>query len=204
MPRFDFTAGQNKLLLEALEKRKLRIMDLVRLELPNGIVKRFTNSSFDVISNLVDGSTNETYLAGQGYLSHNALPLTSQINANRVEITFSAVETDSSATAEPIARTLLNNAVSGGTVHIIKRVDPRTLATAGYEFLAFKGLIDNVSYKVTTDDALVTVFCGSPFSNFDRTAIYGFTNTASQQKLFANDTGFDFSANNVSNIRWEE
>jgi len=65
-------------------------------------------------------------------------------------------------------------------------------------------LIDNVSYKVTTDDALVTVFCGGPFSNFDRTAIYGFTNTASQQKLFANDTGFDFSANNVSNIRWEE
>ncbi len=190
--------------LEKLALSQLRIVDLIRLELPNGIVKRFTNDSFDATSNLVDGSTNETYLTGQGYLSHNALPLTSQINANRIEITFSAVATDSSVT-EPIARTLLNNPVSGGTVHIIKRVDPGLNdASNGGEFLAFKGLMDNVSYKVTTDDALVTVFCGGPFSNFDRTAIYGFTNTASQQKLFPNDTGFNFSANNVSNIRWEE
>jgi len=201
MPRItNLTNAQ----LEKLTLSQLRIVDLIRLELPNGIVKRFTNDSFDATSNLVDGSTNETYLTGQGYLSHNALPLTSQINANRVEISFSAVATDSSVT-EPIARTLLNNPVSGGTVHIIKRVDPGLNdASNGGEFLAFKGLMDNVSYKVTTDDALVTVFCGGPFSNFDRTAIYGFTNTASQQKLFPNDTGFNFSANNVSNIRWEE
>ncbi|MEK9700232.1 MAG: hypothetical protein VW270_30905 [Candidatus Poseidoniales archaeon] len=190
--------------LARLEYAQLRIVDLVRLELPNGTVKRFTNHTSDSYSNIVDGSTNELYLAGHGYDSHSPIPLTPQVNANRIEITFSAVETDSSAT-EPIARTLLNNPISGGTVHIIKRVDPGLNdASDGGEFVAFKGFMDNLSYKVTNVNSTITIFCGGPFSNFDRTPIYGFTNTASQQKVFPTDTGFDFSANNVRNIRWEE
>ena len=194
--------------LARLDNDVVRLIDLVRLELPNGTVKRFTNAETDVVSNIVDGSTSETYLAGQGYESHSAIPLTAQINANRIDITFSSVNTDSSVT-EPIARTLLNNPVSGGTVFIAKRiVSATTLAfnanPSEGEFIAFKGFMDNLSYKINNTESSVTVFCGGPFSNFDRTAIYGFSNSASQHKLFPNDTGFDFSANNVRNIKWEE
>jgi hypothetical protein len=181
----------------------LRLVDLVRLEFPNGIIKRFTNHTSDSYSNIVDGSTNELYLAGQGYQVHSPIPLTPQINANRLELTFSAVETDSSAT-EPIARTLLNNPISGGSVIISKRINPGLDDASQGEFIAFKGVMDNLSYKVTDTQSTITIFCGGPFSNFDRTAIYGFTNTASQHKLYPADTGFNFSSKNVRNIRWEE
>ncbi|MEK9696192.1 MAG: hypothetical protein VW270_10520 [Candidatus Poseidoniales archaeon] len=194
--------------LDKLNQDSVQMIDLVRLEFPDGTIKRFTNADADAGSRIVDGSTQEQYLAGQGYIGHTGIPLTSQLNANRIELRFSAVATDSSAT-EPIARTLLNRPISGGTVHVIKKIlDSSTtsldLIGTDDQFIAFQGVMDNVSYKVTNEDASITLFCGGPFSNFDRTAIYGFTNTASQQKNFPDDTGFDFSANNVKNIRWEE
>lgn len=204
MPRTNLSTAN----LQLLDRPAVHIIDLVRLEFPDGTIKRFTNADDDAGSRIIDGSTQESFLAGQGYVGHSAIPLTSQLNANRIELTFSAVATDSSAT-EPIARTLLNRPIAGGSVHLIKKILDRdttsldTVATND-QFIAFQGVMDNLSYKVTNDDAIVTLFCGGPFSNFDRTAIYGFTNTASQQKVFPNDTGFDFSANNVRNIRWEE
>lgn len=205
MPRTNLTETQ----LANLDDRSLRLIDLVRLELPDGTVKRFTNAEADVTSTAVDGSTSESYLTGQGYLNHGPIPLTSQINANRIQITFDSTVTDSSAT-QPISRVLLNNPISGGSVIIIKRLVKSTDTnfnanpSHGVEFIVFKGLMDNVSYKVTNTESTVTLFCGGPFANFDRTSVYGFTNTASQQKKYPNDTGFDFSANNASNIRWEE
>lgn len=205
MPRTDLTKTQ----LANLDDRTLRLIDLVRLELPDGSIKRFTNAEADVTSKVVDGSTSEVYLTGQGYLNHGPVPLTSQINANRIEITFDSTVTDSSAT-QPISRILLNNTISGGSVIISKRLVKSTDTnfnanpSHGVEFIVFKGLMDNVSYKVTNTESTVTLFCGGPFANFDRTSVYGFTNTASQQKKYPNDTGFDFSANNFQNIRWEE
>lgn len=205
MPRQDFTTAQKTY----LEQRTLRLVDLVRIQLPNGQVKRFTNAENDVTSTIVDGSTSEIYLAGQGYATHAPIPLTSQINANRVQFNFYSTLVDSSVT-EPISRFFLNNPISGGSIVLAKRYVDST--DVGYdanpahnlEFFVFKGFVDNLQFKITDDESQIALFCGGPFSNFDRIAIYGYTNTASQQKLFPNDTGFDYSAKNFRDIKWEE
>jgi hypothetical protein len=183
-----------------LTPRNLRLVDMIRLQLPNGTVIRATNFEYDISSTIVDGSTSETFLSGQGYVTHSAIPLTSQLNANTVNLLFDSTQTDS--TAQPIMRTLLNNPIIGGTVHIIKRII--SSGSSGTDFIAFKGIMDNLSYKITNTESNLLLFCGGPFSNFDRTAIYGYTNTASQQKTYPNDTGFQYSSKNVRNIKWEE
>jgi hypothetical protein len=183
-----------------LTPRNLRLVDMIRLQLPNGTVIRATNFEYDISSTIVDGSTSETFLSGQGYVTHSAIPLTSQLNANTVNLLFDSTQTDSAA--QPIMRTLLNNPIIGGTVHIIKRII--SSGSSGTDFIAFKGIMDNLSYKITNTESNLLLFCGGPFSNFDRTAIYGYTNTASQQKTYPNDTGFQYSSKNVRNIKWEE
>jgi len=204
MPRSNLTLNQ----LNYLDDRSIQLIDLVRLELPDGTVKRFTNAVDDVTSTVADGSTFEIYLTGQGYLQHSPIPLTSQLNANRIELQFDSSITDSAS--EPISRLLLNNPISGGSVILSKRfVGPGDLNFAGtpshgIEVIVFKGFMDNLSYKITNTESSITIFCGGPLSNFDRVAIYGYTNSASQQKLYPNDTGFNFSTKNASNIRWEE
>lgn len=204
MPRTNLTLNQ----LNYLDDRSIQLIDLVRLELPDGTVKRFTNAVADVTSTVADGSTSEIYLTGQGYLQHTPIPLTSQLNANRIELQFDATITDS--TSEPISRILLNNPISGGSVILSKRyVSPNDVnfnanPSHGIEVIVFKGFMDNLSYKITNIESSITIFCGGPLSNFDRVSIYGYTNSASQQKLYPNDTGFNFSTKNASNIRWEE
>tara|TARA_E500000318_G_C3562044_1_gene213935 strand:+ start:2216 stop:2821 length:606 start_codon:yes stop_codon:yes gene_type:complete len=201
MPRdFSITEAQ-------VDDRFLRFVDLIRLELPDGTIFRFTDCDNDIVSNLIDGSTNETFLAGQGYLGHEPIPLTSQVSAIRTQLNFDSIELDSTGTN--IARQLMNKPIAGGTVHIIKRIFTQTsqsftnTVTTG-EYIIFKGIMDNISYKATNDSSRLALFCGGPFSNFDRTAIYGYTNSSSQNKLYPNDTGFAFATYNVRNIKWEE
>lgn len=205
MPRQNFTTTQ----LEFLKRRTIRLIDILHIELPGGSIKRFTNAENDVTSTINDGSTSEVYLAGQGYANHAPIPLTSQINANRVQFNFYSTLVDSSAT-EPVSRFFLNNPISGGSIFLAKRfIDTAEKGldaspSHGLEFSVFRGFIDNVQFKITEQENQIALFCGGPFSNFDRVAIYGYTNSASQHKLFPNDTGFDFSAKNFRDIKWEE
>jgi len=197
---------RNNLSTELLGQRSIRLIDLVRIDLPNEIL-RFTDAEADISSTLIDGSTAEVFLTGQGYLGHDPVPFTSQINANRIELTFQSAILDSAA--EPIARKLLNNSITGGTVWLIKRIITDTdvgitSVSNGTDFILFKGLIDNVAYKATAKDSVLKLFCGGPFANFDRVALYGYTNLTSQQKKYPTDTGFQYSTKNVKNIKWEE
>jgi len=190
-----------------IDDRFLRFVDLIRLELPNGTIFRFTDCDNDISSNIIDGSTSETFLAGQGYIGHDSIPLTSQISSIRIQLTFDSTVTDSTGTN--IARQLMNNSIAGGSVFIVKRIFTQSTQSFGLnpstgEFIIFKGIMDNISYKITNDSSRLALFCGGPFSNFDRTAIYGYTNSASQQKVYPTDTGFKFATYNVRNIKWEE
>ena len=84
MPRTNLSTAN----LQLLDRPAVHIIDLVRLEFPDGTIKRFTNADDDAGSRIIDGSTQESFLAGQGYVGHSAIPLTSQLNANRKDGQF--------------------------------------------------------------------------------------------------------------------
>jgi hypothetical protein len=184
---------------EFLENDTLRFIDLVRIELPSGTLF-YTNYEADAQITSEDGSTIETYLTGAGYLGHNNITLTSQVDTEALEISFDATLIDSTATN--IAGLLANGTPHGAPIQIRKGyVDSTGVA---WHFIAYKGIIDTYSFKFSADGADATIFCGGEFSNFDKVSLYGFTNTTSQSKVYPLDTGFKYAEKNHSNIRWEE
>ena len=184
---------------DLLSTRALQFVDCVKIELSAGTLL-YTNNSADVSITGLDGSTTETYLTGNGYLYHSALTTTAQAQAERVHLVFDALTVDSTATAPGPA--FANADTTGASVTITKvEIDS---AGVGVTFVAFKGIVDNFSIKVTDKESLLTVFCGGKFANFEKTSLYGYTTTSSQNKLYPLDTGFEFAANKHTNIRWEE
>lgn len=190
----------NNLTITELSARSIRMIDLVRIDIPNGDTLRFTDAETDLTSTIIDGSTVETFLTGQGYLGHQPIDFTSQLSATTMELTFDSSQVDSAS--DFIARKMLNNAIGGGDIYLIKRLISDNLT--GTDFILFKGSMDNVSYKVSNSTSNIKLFCSGPFANFDRQAIYGYTNVSSQSKLYPTDTGFQYSTKNFRNIRWEE
>ena len=184
---------------DLLSTRALQFVDCVKIELSAGTLL-YTNNSADVSITGLDGSTTETYLTGNGYLYHSAITTTAQAQAERVHLVFDSLTVDSTATAPSPA--FANADTTGASVTITKvEIDS---AGVGVTFVAFKGIVDNFSIKVTDKESLLTVFCGGKFANFEKTSLYGYTTTSSQNKLYPLDTGFEFAANKHTNIRWEE
>jgi len=161
----------------------------------------YTNYEADIALTSIDGSTIDTYLTGQGYVGHSPITSTGQANPDTVNITFDSSQLDS--TANLIGPAFLNGDTTGALITITK-VHITSSGTVGMSYIAFRGIIDNFSMKLTDTSQTLTIFCGGQFANFDKQALYGYTNTKSQQLVYPNDTGFDFSENDNSNIRWEE
>ena len=181
-----------------LSNRALRFVDCIKIELPSGTLL-YTNYEADLQLTSIDGSTVDTYKTGQGYLGHSST--SSQAQPEKVEITFDSSQLDS--TANLIGPAFANGNTTGAPVTISK-VFVTSAGVVDFNYIAFRGIVDNFSLKVTDTSSNLTVFCGGILANFEKTSLYGFTNTASQSKLFPLDTGFEFSANNAANIRWEE
>lgn len=191
----------------AIQGKVVRVIDLVKIELPKNTI-RVTNFEADVSTTYEDGSTANTYSMGQGYLFHTGIALTTQTSNQTVTINFDGINIDSSA--DSIVRMFANDNYSAAPVTIAKHIvtndnfGVNSTATINDVFVVFKGIVDNFSIKVTDQESIVSVFCSGPFADFERTALYGYTNIASQSKVYPNDRGFKFSQNNVRNIRWEE
>jgi len=183
-----------------LNNRALRFVDCIKIELAGGTLL-YTNYESDLQLTSIDGSTLDTYKTGQGYLGHSAITTTSQAQPEKVDITFDSSQLDS--TANLIGPAFANGDTTGAPVTISK-VFVTSAGTVDFNYIAFKGIVDNFSLKATDTTSQLTVFCGGQLANFDKTSLYGFTSTVSQSKVFPLDTGFEFSANNASNIRWEE
>tara|TARA_R110002051_G_scaffold324258_2_gene420706 strand:- start:564 stop:1148 length:585 start_codon:yes stop_codon:yes gene_type:complete len=183
-----------------LSARALRFVDCIKIELSAGTLF-YTNYESDLTITSIDGSTQDTYLTGQGYLGHSAITTTAQAQPEKVDITFDSSQLDS--TANLVGPAFANGDTTGAPVTITK-VFVTSAGVIDFSYIAFIGIIDNFSIKVTDTSSSLTVFCGGQLANFDKTSLYGFTNTVSQSKLYPLDTGFEFSANNASNIRWEE
>ena len=183
-----------------LSGRSLRFVDCIKIELTAGTLL-YTNYEADLQLISIDGSTVDTYKTGQGYLGHSSITTTSQAQPEKVDITFDSSQLDS--TANLIGPAFANGNTTGADITISK-VFITTAGLVDFNYIAFRGIIDNFSLKVTDTSSSLTVFCGGILANFDKTSLYGFTNTVSQSKLYPLDTGFEFSANNAANIRWEE
>ena len=189
---------------DLLAQRSLQFIDCVKIELSAGTLL-YTNNNADVSITGLDGSTTETYLTGNGYLYHSAITTTAQAQSERVHLVFDSLTVDSTATAP--APEFANADTTGASVTITKLVvldSTSSLGAGSFQFVAFKGIVDNFSIKVTDKESLLTVFCGGKFANFEKTNLYGYTTTSSQNKLYPLDTGFEFAANKHTNIRWEE
>ena len=183
-----------------LDTRTIRFVDCVKIELSAGTLL-YTNYESDIQVTSIDGSTVDTYLTGQGYVGHSPITTTGQANPETVNISFDSNQLDS--TANLVGPAFLNGNTTGAEVTITK-VNIKSDGTQGISYVAFKGIVDNFSMKLTDTEQSMTIFCGGQFANFDKQALYGFTNTKSQQLVYPNDTGFDFSEQDHSNIRWEE
>lgn len=183
-----------------LDTRTIRFIDCVKIELSAGTLF-YTNYEADIQITSIDGSTLDTYLTGQGYVGHSPITTTGQANPETVNISFDSSQLDS--TANLVGPAFLNGDTTGAPVTITK-VNIKSDGTVGTNYIAFRGIIDNFSMKLTDTAQTLTIFCGGQFANFDKQALYGYTNTKSQQLVYPNDTGFDFSENDTANIRWEE
>lgn len=181
-----------------LSLQNIRIFDMIRIAVP-GTTIRATNAEYNISSTIADGSTNETYLSGTGYLRHTAIPLTAKTSNVQVQIVFDAVDLDSADT--PVGLVLANSDYAGADVQIHKKI---VAPTESNDFTVFKGLIDNFSIKLTDETSQLTVNCSGPFANFNTNNLYGFTSQKSQHRLYPTDEGLDFSQRTLNNVRWEE
>jgi len=182
-----------------LSARTLRFADCIKIELPSGTLL-YTNYEADIQVTSIDGSTVDTYLTGQGFLSHSPITITGQAQSENINISFDSSQLDS--TAGLIGPAFANGDTTGAPVTITKVYIND--GAPDFSYIAFRGIIDNFSIKLTDTTLSLTVFCGGQFANFDKSSLYGYTNTVSQNKLYPNDTGFEFAEKNVENIRWEE
>ena len=190
----------NNLTTTILDIRTIRFIDCVKIELLAGTLL-YTNYESDIAVTSIDGSTLDIYKTGQGYVGHSPITTTGQANPETVNISFDSSQLDS--TANLVGPAFLNGDSTGAPVTITK-VNIKSDGTVGTNYIAFRGIVDNFSMKLTDTAQSLTVFCGGQFANFDKQSIYGYTNTKSQQLVYPNDTGFNFSENDSANIRWEE
>lgn len=187
---------------ELLSENNIRIVDLVRVQLPSYTILA-TNFESELVDNSYDGSTNETYAIGTGYISHGAIALSAQTDSQQVNLIFDAIDNG----ANTVVNLFANGNYSGAPVMISKKIvylDSAGFATSGTTFNVFKGIVDNYTIKVNDKEANLFVNCSGPFADFDKTALYGYTNTSSQSRLYPNDIGFKYSTSTITNIRWEE
>ena len=190
----------NDLTSTDLNARTVRFIDLVTIELPAGTF-RVTNYEADIPILSSDGSTDDTFLTGRGYLSHSPINQSSQVANTTVELDFDAVLLDSSA--DTLGTEFANGNYTGAPVTIKKGLVKDPFADTVY-FTIWKGFVDNFAINVTDKGSTMTVTVGGAFSNFDKKSLYGYTNTASQSRLFPLDKGFQYSQRQISNLNWEE
>ena len=190
----------NDLTNAELDARTVRFIDLVTIELPAGTL-RVTNYEADISLLSSDGSTYDTFLTGRGYLTHSPVKQSAQITNTNVELLFDAVLLDS--TQDTLGTEFANGNYTGAPVTIKKGLVKEPFTDTVY-FTIWKGFVDNFAINVTDKGSAMTVTIGGPFSNFDKKSLYGYTNIASQSRIFPLDKGFQYSQRLISNLRWEE
>lgn len=148
---------------------------------PQRITNHYKNVSFN----------SNTYTSSSHLLSITNKSESAELNVANFTITLSAVDT-------AFTSIVLNNVVSNDEVSIdigLLNSSDALIDTYNYD----KGFIE--SFRIDTNKAIISIICTSHFSDFSRIAGRK-TNEGSQQRFFATDKGFEFSALTVADLKW--
>jgi hypothetical protein len=132
-----------------------------------------------------------TYTASGHLLSIGGKSENSELDVSSFQIELSAVDS-------AFVSIVLNNNVSNDEVKIdigLLNENDAIIGSFNYD----KGFIE--SYSINTNTGRLVLSCTSHFADFSRVAGRK-TNSGSQQTIFANDKGMEFSALTVQDLKW--
>jgi len=148
---------------------------------------------------LTDASHNltyssNTYTTSDHFLEFGAVNESSEVRVGSVSLILSSVED-----------TYLTELLSGGYIGkqflAYRAFLDSAGAIIGTPVLIYDGRIDGYDVTDSRDSSEITLSVASHWSDFQKKAGRK-TNINSQQLFFSTDTGFEFSANIVQDIKW--
>lgn len=176
------TRSINASTITELQKDSFRMAQLIQMDFSTAI--RIT----DWARNL--SALSSTFLSSGNFLDFSPVTETSELGVNSATLTLSAVE-------QTYVAVFLNNNYIDTRFRAWRAVLDTSDAVIGDPILIFDGRI--TGYQIDEDQIVVEV--ASHWKDFEYQA-GRLTNHNSQQRFFAGDLGFEFSANMVKDLKW--
>ena len=151
-----------------------------------------TNCSFDLTSS-VSGSS-QTYTADGFFLGLSHVSETTNPIKNTFNVTVSGVN-------QSILSTILNENIINDSAKVWQGFLDSNNALIADPFLLFDGTINKYSIEDDTKTTLIGLEITSTWGQFEKENGRS-TSDTSQQRHFASDKGFEFSALTIRNIKW--
>ena len=175
-----------------LSERSFRMASVVKLYFtPSGI----NMTDYGVAINNVNlVGIAETFTPSEFLLELKDVSETSSLQVGEVDFTLSAVD-----------RTYLNYALSGNYMNVRvvfgRCVLNNSNEVIGAPWIMFDGRIKGFSMEDDGTESTVTFTVASHWSDFEKVNCRR-TNKVSQQRYFPNDTGLNWSADAIKELRW--
>jgi len=174
-----------------LAKDAFIFADIVELHLDP--VQKLTNAPFSITATTTTGGSG-TYSANGEFLSFDLVSETIDARVNQINVVLSAA-------SSTFTNLFLNNDYLNRRVVVYRLFFDSSYSAIGSPVMLWDGEI--VGYKISenTKSATISVTSSSVFYDFDRVAGRR-TNDKSQQAVFPNDKGMEFSTSAIADIKW--
>ena len=173
--------------LTALQSDDFVITHLVKIDLQTPIYA--TENPFDIE---YDGNN---YLATEWLVSVGGVSESSELRVGQINLTLSGVDTT-------LIQTLVTSNIINKQVDIWKAiVNDETGALIGDPIATFRGYITTFGISESSSDSKITLSAASHWADFSKKN-GRFTNNNSQQNVFPNDVGMQYSANTIKDLKW--
>jgi hypothetical protein len=181
MARSLTTAVKNE-----LATNQLNPVNLIYLNVAGG--QRFTDHYKDITYD------SNTYTASSLFLGVSNVSESPDVSVDSITFAFTGAD-------QAIISLLLNNAYMEKEAEVYKGFLNSSQQLISDPFLLFKGRIESFSLEEDSNNSTLSISIASHWSDFER--IQGRkTNTNSQQLHFADDVGFEYASQTVTNIKW--
>ena len=174
-----------------LAKDNFAFADLVEIHLDT--IQRLTNAPFSITATTGSGGAG-TYVANGEFLSFDLVSETIDARVNQINIVLSAA-------SSTFTNLFLNNNYLNRRVTVHRQFFDSSYTAIDSPVMLWDGEV--VGYKISenTRSSTISIVSSSVFYDFDR--VNGRrTNDKSQQAVFPNDKGMEFSTSAIADIRW--
>ena len=185
MARTLTTAVKNELLTG-----QIRPIHLIEIGFSTPVY--LTDNSFDLTSS-ISGSS-RTYTASPFLVGGSSFEEQTDITKTSLSITLSGAD-------QTFISVVLNENVINDSVDIFRGFLDDSNALISDPFLLFDGTINKYSIEDDTKTTLIGLEITSTWGQFEKENGRS-TSDTSQQRHFASDKGFEFSALTIRNIKW--